>query len=181
MVHLFSILFIRMASPWHFGQTYKTRCSKQVWNNFFHWKGFPLSLIRNTSYAIQNCHFKHLLALCLCSVVHNCQLFITSKSQLSTLQASELFPPPLPSPPPPPLYQRTGGKRGQQLPFLILLLPAGGKFTFLMYFYSIILYSLFIFTLCRRKQFLMCFLSHIYVNLLVQDGLKNDYFNSATG
>lgn len=27
----------------------------------------------------------------------------------------------------------------------------------------------------------MCFLSHIYVNLLVQDGLKNDYFNSATG
>lgn len=58
--------FIGMASPWHSGQRYKTYCSTQVLNDFFPLERFPP--FPHPLCALQNCHFKQLLALCLCSV-----------------------------------------------------------------------------------------------------------------
>lgn len=75
-----------MASPWHSGQRHKTHCSAQVLDNFFPWKGFLLSLILGvlSRTAISN-------SCWLCA--WSWEQFITSKSQLSTLEPSELFPP----------------------------------------------------------------------------------------
>lgn len=93
----------------------------------FPWKGVLLSLEQDALCAAPSHRFKQALALC-----GDCQLFVTPRSQLSTLQDSKLFPPPL--------RLRTGGKRGLQLSLPLLLLPAGGEFSFVTYPYSGLLF-----------------------------------------
>lgn len=82
--------FIGMASPWHSGQKYKAHCSTQVLNNFSLGKvsSFPSSSVCSPELPLQT-------AAGSVPVLPGCswEQFITSKSQLSTLEPSELFPP----------------------------------------------------------------------------------------
>lgn len=138
MCHLFSIIFIRVASHWHFRQMDKVHWRTQVWNIFCMGKGssFPSYGPRRvlTTSTISNIYW-----------LHSCvQLFVTvphpslqNPAQHNVSTCSIIF--------------KNWGKEMAAILILIFWLQARGKFTFLMHFYSVIFYSLFVFPLFRRK------------------------------
>lgn len=121
-----------MARPWHSGQMYKTRRSKQVLNNFSLGKvsSFPSSSVCSPELPFQT-------AAGSVPVLSGCswEQFITSKSQLSTLEPSELFPPSHI------IFENIiGGEERTSTLIAVIVAPGEGQRVF--HFYSILFYYL---------------------------------------